>query len=517
MLAIIGSGPNGLAAAFYLARAGLKPVVFEAADHVGGGAITAELHPGFHVPALSHELLLHASIVRDMELRRHGFELLESEVDLCAPSTDGPPLVLYADARKTADGLRAIHAGDAEVWPRYRQAMTRAAHALAPLLTLPPPHIDAPSARDLWDLLGTGRRVRGLGARGMYDLLRWLPMPVYDFAHEWFTYERLRAVVAGPGVSGTRLGPRSAGSTLVALLREAHAHLAGGRRLRVRGGPGACTRAMAAAARAAGAEIRTGSRIERILIRDGRVTGVVTAGQEIAAARVLSAIDPKTTFLRLVDAADLAPEFLQKMRNYRAAGTVAKVNLALSGLPAFAGVSDSHVLTGRIHLGERLDDLERAYDHVKYGEMSESPWLDVSIPSALDPSLAPAGAHVASVYVHNAPFRLASATWGDAADTLRTRVLSMLERYAPGITRLVVEAQVITPEALERTYGTWGGHIFHGELAPDQLFAMRPFLGAGRYATPIEGLYLCGGGTHPGGFMTAASGRLGALEALARS
>lgn len=515
MLPIIGSGPNGLAAAFYLARAGHTPVVFERGDDVGGGAITGEVHPGFRLPTLSHEMLLHETIVRDMDLRRHGLQLIESDVEVCAPSPGGVPLVIHADAARTADGLRHLDAEDAGRWPAYRQSVTRAAQALGPLLTTAPPHIDAPSARDVWDILRTGRRVRGLGPRGTYDLLRWLPMPVFDFAHEWFGSERLRAVVAASGLSGTMLGPRSAGSTLVGLLREAHRQLAGGRALQARGGPGACTAAMAAAARAAGAEIRTGTPVERVVIRDGRVTGIVAAGAEIAATHVISAIDPKSTFLRLIDAPDLTPDLLQKMRNYRSSGTVAKLNLALSALPEFAGVTDNRVLSGRIHLGERLDDLERAFDGIKYGEMSADPWLDLTIPSIADPTLAPSDAHVASVYVHNAPYRLRQGPWTtDARDELRRRALAVLERYAPGISALVIEAQLLTPEDLERVHGAWGGHIFHGELAPDQLFAMRPFIGMGRYRTPIDGLFLCGAGTHPGGFMTGASGRLGALEVL---
>jgi phytoene dehydrogenase-like protein len=402
---------------------------------------------------------------------------------------------------------------DAEAWPAFRASMTRIAAAMAPLLAAPPP-ADPLGARDVLSLLTAGRRFRGLGSRDRYRLLRWLPMPVTDLVHEWFENELLCATVAAPGVSGSMLGPRSAGSSLILLLRDAHRHLAGGRALRARGGPGALTQAMAAAARAAGAEIHTGSPVERILTRDGRVAGVLVAGREIGASTAVSGADPKTTLLSLLDPFDLMPDAARKMRHYRTAGTMAKVNLALSALPSFAGIDGPGVLAGRIHVGPTLDAMERAFDHVKYGEMSAEPWLEMTIPSILDPQLAPGGAHVASIYVHCAPRRLKAGEWSAHRDELLRRTLGVLERVAPGVSALVVASQVITPADLEGDFGFNGGHIFHGELAPDQLFSMRPPIGGGRYATPVEGLFLCGAGTHPGGFLTGASGRLAAAEVI---
>jgi phytoene dehydrogenase-like protein len=273
---------------------------------------------------------------------------------------------------------------------------------------------------------------------------------------------------------------------------------------------------MADAARAGGAEIREGVRVERIVTSDERVTGVLAGGSEIPARMVMSAVDPKTTFLQLIDPLDLSPEFVTQIRNYRASGTVAKINLALSALPAFRAAADPQALSGRIHIGPGLDYLERAFDHAKYGEVSAEPWLDVTIPSILDPGLVPPGAHVMSIYAHYAPQALRGSGWQDAADPLLQRVVRTLERFAPGLASLVVAAQVITPPSLERDYGFHGGHIFHGELALDQLFTMRPLLGYGRYDSPIQGLYLCGAGTHPGGFMTGASGRLAATTLAVR-
>jgi len=271
---------------------------------------------------------------------------------------------------------------------------------------------------------------------------------------------------------------------------------------------------MAIAAHGAGAEIRRGTTVERIIVRDDHVVGVVADGTEIPATVVVSAVDPKTTFLRLMHAEDLTPDFLMKIRNYRARGTLAKVNLALSALPGFRCVpsGETALLSGRIHLGPTLDYIERAFDHAKYGEMSADPWLDVTIPSILDPDLAPSGAHVMSIYVHYTPFSLRHGDWQTSKDLLLQRVLATLEQFAPGVSSLVVAAESITPEELESQYGFHGGHVFHGELTLDQLATMRPLLGYGRYKGPVRGLYLCGAGTHPGGLMTGASGKLAARE-----
>jgi phytoene dehydrogenase-like protein len=510
---VIGAGHNGLSAAFYLARAGLKPIVVEQSATVGGGAITGELHPGFTCPTLTHHASIRSDIAGEMDLSKHGLEVLRPAVDVFIPALDGASAVMYADTDRTAAQLRASGARDAEAFLRYRAATSAIGGVLEALLTVPPPHVDEPDARDLWNLLTAGRRFRSLGKQDGYRLLRWAPMPVADFATEWFESPLLRAAICGSGVSGTMLGPRSAGSTLVHLLRQTNRRIAGGHG-HIRGGPGALTRAMAAAATGAGADIRVGHRVDRIAVANGAVTAVAIDGQDIAADAVVSAIDPKTTFLKLLDPLDLSPDFLAKMGNFRAAGTVAKVNLALSALPSF-GATSAELLSGSIHIGEDVDVIERAFDHAKYGELSEHPWLDVTIPSVLDPSLVPPGAHVMSIYVHYAPFRLRGADWDSMSEAVLTRTLATLERVAPGIKALVVAAQVITPQELESTYGFGGGHIFHGELAIDQLFTMRPLLGYSGYRTPIRGLYLCGAGTHPGGFMSGSSGKLAANTLLA--
>jgi len=508
---VIGGGHNGLAVAFYLARAGLKPIVLESRAACGGGAVTSELHPGFRCPALSHHTPLWSDVAGDMDLARHGLEVLRPAVETFAPALDGPPLLIHDDPRQTSDAIRRVNAADAVAYPVYRATMEAISRVVASLLQSPPPDIDRPAARDLWSLLKTGRQFRALERRSRYRLLRWGPMPVADLAREWFQSELLCASIAGLAVSGTMLGPRSAGGGLVLLLHEATRLLAGGP-WQARGGPGALTQAMASAARAAGADIRTTTRVDQIIVANDRVAAVIAGGRRIDADAVISAIDPKSTFLTLMDPADLSPEFRTKIRNYRAAGTLAKVNLALSGVPPFAGPSEW--LAGRIHIGPHMDHLERAFDHAKYGELSEHPWLDVTVPSVLDPDLAPAGAHVMSIYAHYAPHRLRGTDWTAAKAPLLRNVLLTLERFAPGIAALVVAADVITPAELESEYGFYGGHVYHGELAPDQMATMRPLLGHARYASPVPGLYLCSAGTHPGGFMTGASGKLAAREIL---
>jgi phytoene dehydrogenase-like protein len=520
---IIGGGHNGLAAAFYLAKAGFKPLVLERRETVGGGAITSELHRGFRCPTLAHHTTIWADVASEMDLRRYGLEALSSPVDLYAPTINGGALVVFEEAARTAQALRALDPTDAAAYPAYRSALKHASTVIASMLAAPAPRLDNPDAADLWNLLKTGNRFRRLGKSHGYQLLRWIPMPVADLVREWFDGELLCASLAAPGLSGTMLGPRSAGSGLVLLLHEANRMLAHGV-CRVRGGPGALTAAMAAAAVAAGASVQTAARVERILVAKDHAAGVVVNGKEMSAETVVSALDPRTTFLTLLDPSHLTPDFLSKITHYRAVGTLGKINLALSALPRFPnpagavhpdGRAAPDALAGRIHIGASIDYLERAFDAAKYGTLPAEPWLDITIPSILDPELAPPGAHVMSIYAHYAPYRLRARDWVDAEDDLLNLVLSTLDRFAPGIRHLVVAAEVITPWELEKNYGFSGGHIFHGELALDQLLITRPLLGYGRYGTPVRGLYMCSAGTHPGGFANGASGRFAAREIAA--
>jgi len=518
---IIGSGHNGLVTAFYLAKAGLKPLVLERRATEGGAAITDEFHPGFRCSTLAHAAgPIAPEIVRDMQLARHGLEMIHPPVRCFAPSPDGRLLILHDDAAKSAESIARFSKKDAAKFPEFQQTLARIAGVVQRVLAQTPPSIDQPSSGDLWNMAKTGKAVRGLGRKDMFRLLRWGPMAVADLVGEWFETELLRATIAARGIFGAHLGPWSAGSSAVLLMRAtADPHPAGGGAF-VKGGLGSLTRAMAEAARSAGAEIRTGAEVEQIRVKDGRATGVILqGGEEIAANVVISNADPRRTFLQLLDPVHLEPSFLGKMKNYRAKGSVAKINLALAGLPAFAALKDAgsgaaEALSGRIHIGPEIDYLERAFDDAKYGNFSRAPVLDIAIPTVTDPLLARRDKHIMSIYVQFAPFKLKSSDWNAQRDTLGDTVIKTLASYAPDLPGLILHRQVITPLDLEQEYGLTGGHIFHGELALDQIFTMRPLLGWARYRTPIDGLFLCGSGTHPGTGLTGHSGANAAREIL---
>ena len=510
---VIGAGPNGLTAAAYLAKAGLKPLVLERREIVGGLAVTEEFAPGFRVSSVFHATgPLLPAVARDLDLSRHGLALLQPDVRVFAPAADGRAIVLYGDAAKTARELETTSPHDAKGYLQFHESLGRIGKVLAPLVTMTPPSIDDPGLGALWDLLGVGRKFRALPRRDAFRLLRWGPMAVADLVSEFFQTELLRATVAARGIFGAFAGPWSAGTSLGVILQAATDSNAAGPATFVRGGMGALTQALATAARGLGAEIRTGATVARIVTRDGAATGVVlSTGEEIPARAVVSNADPKATLLGLVDPVDLDPDFIQKIRNYRAMGAVAKVNLALSGLPGFSsakGAGDAKTaLAGRIHIGPDIDYLERAYDAAKYGDFSPHPYCDVTIPTIADPSLAPAGQHVLSVIAQFAPYKLkGEGDWNARREALGDAVVDTLAAYAPGLKGLVVGRQVLTPLDLEETYGVTGGHILHGEAALDQLFTMRPLLDWAQYRTPVRGLYLCGSGTHPGGGVTGAPG-----------
>jgi phytoene dehydrogenase-like protein len=510
---VLGGGHNGLVAAAYLGKRGLNPLVLERRDVVGGAAVTEEIAPGFRVSALAHTAgPLDNRVAKDLELETHGLRLLAADPRLVALSPDGRAAAFHTDAAKTSAELSRFSRKDAEKYPELVASLAKIAGVLGPLLASTPPAVDAPSIPDLMGLAKVGNGFRKLPKRDAYRLLRWGPMAVADFASEWFETELFRAVLAARGIFGTFAGPWSAGTTATYLLSAAaEPHPAGSGSL-VAGGLGALSNALASSARAAGAEIRTGAEVKRIVVRDGAAAAVVLgSGEEILARAVVSNADPKRTFLSLLDPIDLGPDFLDKARNIRAVGTVAKVNLALKEAPRFTGLDA--LPPGRIHVGPSIDDLERAFDAAKYGGFAKEPVLDVTIPSVLDPSLAPAGAHVMSIAMQFAPYKLGNgSSWGDTRDSLGDAVLACLERYAPGLGALVVARQVLTPADLESVYGLTGGHPFHGEPALDQLYTMRPILGWARYRTPIKGLYLCGAGTHPGGGVSGTPGANAARE-----
>jgi phytoene dehydrogenase-like protein len=517
---LIGGGHNALVAAFYLAKGGFKPLVLERREMVGGGAITEEFYPGFRASTLAHTVgPLRTDVARDMQLQRFSCEILSPDPRVFAPTPEGQALFFYNDTAKTAEGIARFSKKDAARYVEFAESLESISEVLSQLSSVTPPTIDKPSPEDFWNLFQTGRGVRRLGKEGIFNLFRWAPMAVADFVAEFFETELLRAAIAARGIFGNALGPWSAGSTAVLLLRAAADFHPVGAAAFPRGGLGSLTRVLAESAKEAGAEIRIDAEVERVRIKDGAVAGVVLKdGEEITVEAVVSGLDPKRTFFHLIDPSQMDPVFANRIKNFRAKGNVAKVNLALGGLPAFSALDANeralHALSGRIHIGPDIDYLERAFDDSKYGGLSRAPYLDVTIPTILDPALAPDGKHVLSAYVQFAPYKLKEGNWNSHRRELGLRVINTLGEYAPNLSSLVEGMQVITPEDLETYYGFTGGHIFHGELALDQLFTMRPVLDWARYKTPIRGLFLCGSGTHPGNGLTGASGANAAREII---
>jgi len=514
---IIGAGHNGLVTAFYLAKAGFKPLVLERRPTVGGCAITEEFHPGFRCSRLSHSIgPIRSDIVVDMGLAKHGLRTYVPDVRVLSLSPNGRPLILYDDIPSSQQAIVGFSQKDATNYGELAKSLARIGEVIDLLLAMTPPDLDDPASGNLWELLKAGRKLRGLGEKDLYRLLRWGPMAVADLAAEWFETELLRGTIAAQGIFGTFLGPWSAGSAATYLLRTAADGNPAGPASYVVGGTGALTTAMAAAVAEAGAEIRISCEVSGIKVKDGVAIGVNLAnGDEIKARAVISNADPKRTLLGLVEPQHLEPGFLQKLQHYRMNGTVAKVNLALSRLPNFSGLNgDVSLLSGRIQVSPEIDYLERAFDACKYGEFSRHPYIEATIPTLWDSSLAPPGRHAMSIYMQYTPCKLRDADWDSRRDALGDTVIKTLAEYAPDLPNLIEACEAITPKDLEQTYGLTGGHIFHGELALDQLFTMRPMLNWAQYRTPIQSLYLCGSGTHPGTGLNGMSGANAAREII---
>ncbi|HEU5205713.1 MAG TPA: NAD(P)/FAD-dependent oxidoreductase [Candidatus Limnocylindrales bacterium] len=520
---VIGGGHNGLVTAAYLARGGMRTLVLERAEQVGGAATTTELAPGAHVPTLAHNVgRLRGSIWRDLELRRHGLRLIAPHVLAFAPSPDGTEITLTADVAETASAIGARSTHDGERYAEFDRLVRSLGSFLGELAAKTPPDIDSPGLGDALLGLSLGRRFRGLGRHDAHTILRVLPMAVADFVAEAFETDALQAALAWRGVQYTAMGPWSA-STAAVLLGDSAGNDGGaaGSTVYAEGGPGELSRALASAAQAAGAEIRTEAEISAVRSHDGRATGVVLAnGDEIEAGAVVSAIDPKQTLTRLVDPVAAGPSLRWRAGNIRTPGMVSKVNLVLSGLPRFpaADGQDDRVLRGRIVVATGIDAMERAFDAAKYGGIPERPVLEATIPSLADPTLvagAPEGTHVMSVLVQYTPYALGDGTWDERRDELGDTVLRTVDEVAPGLSSLVIARQVLTPLDLERDFGLTGGHPLHAEPGLDQFFLWRPLLGHARYRFAIDGLYLCGSGAHPGGGVTGLPGRNAAREILA--
>jgi phytoene dehydrogenase-like protein len=515
---IIGGGINGLVAGAWLASKKRSVTILEQRPVPGGAAITTEFVPGFRAPTLSHSAgPLARDVLRALRLDPAGLDAITPDPSLTVVGADRRAVVFHRDPVLTAASISPVSAKDAGRWATFLKTSQRIARVAADVHRQPPPSLEAMSASEWWRLVGLGRRARALGRKDLARVARWVPMAVADLTGEWFESDLVQAAIAAHAIFGNPAGPWSAGTGGMFLQRLADDPSPVGSGITVRGGPGALAGLLAKVAAEAGATVRTDARVARVLTRHGRVTGVALEnGDEIAARTVAGAIDPKNLLLDLVVPTDLPPSFRERIRHIRARGVTAKMNLALDALPTFSAFEHDPVpLRGRLLLAPDVDYLERAFDHTKYGEMSAEPWLEMSIPTVLDPSLAPAGKHVASVYVHFAPRELRGAVWDKSRDVLARSVMRVLERHAPGFGTIVAGGEVLTPEDLERRWSLTGGHIFHGESSLDQSWIGRPLLGWADYRMPVPGLYLAGAGAHPGGGLTGLPGWL-AAQAIER-
>jgi phytoene dehydrogenase-like protein len=521
---VVGAGHNGLVTAAYLARAGWKVLVLERRGVVGGACVTEEVFHGYRVSTAAYLVsLMQERVVRDLELRHFGYEVLPKDPAYFAPYADGSYLFMYADLARTCEAIAQFSRRDAERYPAYEAFIERVAQFIEPLLLEAPPNLPPHDLQDLRAVAGLGWRLMRKRPSELADLVRMFTGSARDTLDDWFESDQLKLALATDGVIGTNGGPSTPGTAYV-LLHHVMGGVGGVRGLWgfLKGGMGALTSALRSSAEAYGAEVLTDAEVSSIDVHSGRAVGVTLRdGRDFRSRVVVSNADPKRTFLSLISRADLTEEFVHDVERYRCEGSSFKINLALGELPdyaAFPGTSLGPQHRGTTHICASLEALERAWDEAKYGAPSRQPLLEITIPTAYDASLAPRGKHVMSIFAQYAPYCLADgAVWDDAARAAFVeRCIGLLEQYAPNIRGAIEGVHALSPLDLEQQYGLTGGNIFHGDLRLDQLFAFRPIAGWARYATPIGGLYLCGSGTHPGGGVTGAPGH-NAARAILRS
>ncbi len=513
---VIGGGHNGLTSAAYLARAGWSVLVLERRHVLGGAAVTEEVFPGFRFSVCSYVVsLLRPEIIRELSLPKHGLEILP--LDGTFTPLDDDYLWRVNDHGKTMRELRRFSGSDAEAYEEYGQLMVDMARFIKPVLSIVPPDPGKVNPFDWFGVAGLAARFRALPEDHQATFVQLMTMSAADFLDQWFETDPLKATMSASGIIGTYLGIRSPGTAYV-LLHHYMGEIDGAFRAWgiPRGGTGGVSEAIASAARAAGAEIRTEAPVSRILVTDGRASGVaLESGEEIGARTVLSSVDPWRTFFGLVETSQLDPEFQAELRRYKFRGSSGKVNLALDALPDFSCLpGPGEHLRGAISFSPSVDYMERAYDDAKYGRFSRSPYIDMIIPTLVDPSMAPPGKHVMSCFVQYAPYHLAEGNWDEQRDAFGDAVIDTIAERAPNIRDIILHRQVLTPLDLERTFGLSEGNIFQGELSLEQLFFNRPVPGWARYRTPIRDLWLNGSATHPGGGLMGAPGRIAAFEVL---
>jgi phytoene dehydrogenase-like protein len=529
---IIGGGHNGLVAAAYLARAGKKVVVLERRHIVGGAAVTEEIFPGYKFTEFSYVVsLLRPEIIRDLELPKHGLKILP------LPSTFTPMdggrrgdyLAAWDDHDLTRQEIYRHSPKDAEAYDEYARVMARAAKAIKPIINLIPPDPSSLHPRDLFNLLKVGQYAAGLSEKELYTIAKLATQSSADLLEEWFETDALKGTKAASGIIGTFLGPRSPGTAYV-LLHHYMGEIDGAFRAWgfAKNGSGGVSGSILNAVTAHGVEIRVNASVKQVIVKNDRAVGVALEnGDELRAKVVMSAADPKRTFLQFVEQKHFPDDFLTSIQNFRTRGSSGKVNLALSELPNFTALPfkgkghDSVLHRGAVSISPSIDYIERAYDDAKYGQISKRPYLDMIFPSMIDPDMAPPGQHVMSCFVQYAPYDLEGG-WNDPStgsgqarrDELGEAVISTIEEYAPNIRKCIVGMQVISPKDIEAIAGITGGNIFHGELLLHQIFFLRPVPQWADFRTPLKGYYFGASGAHPGGGVMGAAGMLAAKEIL---
>lgn len=515
---IIGGGHNGLVNAFYLAKSGKKVLILEQRHMIGGATATEEIYPGYKFLIVSYLIsLLRPEVIQDLELARHGLEITPLE-STYVPLLDGNYLADWPDHDATKHEIERHSKRDAEAYDEYARTMRRLALHLRPLLNMIPPDPTSVSPKDLETMARVTGVLNNMSKSDFYLLSRLMTISAGDFLDEWFASTALKGTKCTSGIIGTFLGPRSPGTGYV-LLHHYLGEIDGTFRAwgLARGGTGALSQAIASAAREAGVEIKLNSPVAQVNVKNGEATGVtLTNGDEYTSDIVVSNADAKRTFLKLVERKQLPDEFVGDIERFRMASPACKVNLALDGLPNFTSLPKGKeaLLRGSIEIAPSIEYVEQAYDDAKYGGWSKRPFMDALIPSLLDPGMAPPGKHVMSIFVQYASSELEGGWNEEKKAQFLDITIDTLAQYAPNLKDLIIHKHINTPWDLERDFGLTGGHIFHGELALQQLFFLRPSPQWSNYRTPIRNMYMCGSSTHPGGCITGAPGRNAALAIL---
>jgi phytoene dehydrogenase-like protein len=507
---VIGAGHNGLVAACYLARAGLDVLVLERNSYIGGAAVSRRLFDGFTYSNCSYVCsLLRTEIIRGLELPRFGLQIIPYEGG-CTMMQGGGHLALYDNHDAQRREIARHSRRDAEGYERYVRDMLRHCRFIKPLLLREPPDPTSFRPRDLQELMWLGKHFHGLGEAAMYDTLRFWTQSCADLLEEYFESEIVKAHLSGSSIIGTALGPRSPGSAYV-LLHHYMGSIDGavGAWGFARGGMGAVTQALAASLQASGGAVRADAPVREVLVKGGRASGVVLdSGEEIHASVVVSNLDVKRTFLDTVAPEHLPPEFVEQVRRFKIRGSSGKLNIALDSMPHFPAIpQDSPAIRGDLHVTDTLDMVERAYDDWKAGRWSRAPYIDMLIPTQIDPTMAPNGKHYMSVFVQYCPYQLADGPWTpEKRRAFGDTVIDTIARQSPDFRELILHAEIRTPYELEQEVGLTEGNIFQGELTFDQLLFNRPIPGYAQYRAPVRGMYMCGSSTHPGGGVMGAPG-----------